>query len=305
MKKIVGFLKEYALQTGKRVFFLSLVFTAALVFANYYFGLNRLITHLSYTAQYFSWFAIFLFAFSAGYLLPAVFNRRPLFRHKKFLVLLVLAPALFAWKMMFPVHLRLFTDVFRNHYWNAVFYWPLKVVVITLALWLVHRFFDRGESFYGVTAKHFRVKPYAVMLLLMVPLVAAASTQPDFLHMYPRMQHLSYLWQPNRGWHKLLYQLSYGSDFFSIELFFRGFLVLAFAKYAGKDAILPMAIFYCTIHFGKPLGECISSFFGGIILGVVSFHTRTILGGFFVHVGLAWMMELGGYLSPLSPGWGT
>jgi hypothetical protein len=94
----------------------------------------------------------------------------------------------------------------------------------------------------------------------------------------------------------MLYELSYGSDFFSIELFFRGFLVLAFARYAGKDAILPMAIFYCAIHFGKPLAECISSFFGGIILGVVSYHTRTILGGFLVHVGLAWLMELGGLI---------
>ncbi|HEY1023007.1 MAG TPA: CPBP family intramembrane glutamic endopeptidase, partial [Flavisolibacter sp.] len=96
-----------------------------------------------------------------------------------------------------------------------------------------------------------------------------------------------------------------GLDFFSIELFFRGFLIFAFAKYAGQGAILPMAIFYCTIHFGKPLGECISSYFGGIILGVVAYRTQTILGGFLVHVGIAWLMELGGYLSPLSPGGGT
>ncbi|MBK8951734.1 MAG: hypothetical protein IPM85_04820 [Chitinophagaceae bacterium] len=67
-------------------------------------------------------------------------------------------------------------------------------------------------------------------------------------------------------WKKIVYELSYGSDFFTIELFFRGFLVLAFAKWAGKDAILPMACFYCTIHFGKPMAECISSFFGGLIL---------------------------------------
>ena len=71
--------------------------------------------------------------------------------------------------------------------------------------------------------------------------------------------------------------------------------MLAFAKWAGKEAILPMAIFYCTIHFGKPMGECISSYFGGIILGVVTYHTKTILGGFIVHVGIAWLMELGGY----------
>ena len=97
-------------------------------------------------------------------------------------------------------------------------------------------------------------------------------------------------------WHELLFELSYGSDFIGIEIFFRGFLVLAFIKWAGKDAILPMAVFYCSIHFGKPLGECISSYFGGIILGIVSLNTRTIWGGLAVHLGIAWLMELGGYI---------
>jgi hypothetical protein len=301
MKKIIGYLKDYAARTDKRVAFLSLLFTAALVFCNYYFGLNRTITRLPYGQQYVAWFVVFLFVFVIGYWLQVAFKKTSLFGHKKFLALLLLAPAIFAWKMMFPVQLHLFTDVFHNQYWNAVIYWPFKVFIITLLLLVVHRFFDRNEPFYGVTVRNFSVTPYLIMLLLMVPLVAVASSQPDFLRMYPRLQHLAYLLQPDRGWHKMLYEFSYGSDFFSIELFFRGFLVLAFARYAGKDAILPMAIFYCAIHFGKPLGECISSFFGGIILGVVSYHTRTILGGFFVHVGLAWMMELGGYLSPLSP----
>jgi hypothetical protein len=56
-----------------------------------------------------------------------------------------------------------------------------------------------------------------------------------------------------------------------------------------------MAMFYCTIHFGKPMGECISSYFGGMLLGVVTYHTKTIFGGFMVHVGIAWLMELGGH----------
>ena len=78
--------------------------------------------------------------------------------------------------------------------------------------------------------------------------------------------------------------------------FFRGFLVLAFMKWVGEDAILPMAVFYCTIHFGKPIGECISSFFGGLLLGIITFNTRSIIGGLIVHLGIAWLMELGGYI---------
>ena len=137
----------------------------------------------------------------------------------------------------------------------------------------------------------------------MLPLIAVASTQSDFLAMYPKIKsvlhidntiHLSCL-------HKLLFELSYGSDFLGIEIFFRGFLVLAFIKWVGMDAILPMACFYCTIHFGKPLDECISSYFGGILLGIVVYNTRSIYGGLIVHLGIAWLMEIGGYIGSAAP----
>jgi hypothetical protein len=135
----------------------------------------------------------------------------------------------------------------------------------------------------------------------MIPLIAIASTQADFLAIYPKLRSLLH---PNHNihlslFHKFLFELSYGSDFLGIEIFFRGFLILAFIKWAGKDAILPMACFYCTIHFGKPLGECISSYFGGLLLGVVVYNTRSIYGGLIVHLGIAWMMEIGGYIGTI------
>lgn len=136
------------------------------------------------------------------------------------------------------------------------------------------------------------------MLLIMLPFITVASTQADFLEVYPKLKSVANIYNDSNitWWHKMLFELSYGSDFIGIELFFRGFLILGFAKWVGKDAILPMACFYCTIHFGKPMGECISSYFGGIILGIVVYNTRSILGGLLVHLGIAWLMELGGYI---------
>lgn len=294
MKKIIGYLRDYFITLHKTVFFFASLITAGFVFVNYYFNLNKIIYRQSEAVQYISWYGVFLLAFSAGYFLQALFLKTGFLKNKKFVALLAIAPAVFAWKMTADVSFDFATDFFANEYWNAVVYWPFKVVVITAMLHLVHRAFNRREPFYGVTLKGFSAKPYIIMLLIMLPLIAAASTQKDFMAMYPRFQRIEYLLQPDRGWHKLLYEISYGLDFFSIELFFRGFLVLAFAKFAEKGAILPMAIFYCTIHFGKPMGECISSYFGGLILGVVSYHTRSIIGGFAVHVGIAWLMELAG-----------
>ena len=92
----------------------------------------------------------------------------------------------------------------------------------------------------------------------------------------------------------ILFELAYGLNFLGIEVFFRGFLVMALVNILGKDAILPMAVFYVSIHFTKPMGECISSFFGGSLLGIISYHTNSIKGGLLVHVGIAWMMEIAG-----------
>jgi membrane protease YdiL (CAAX protease family) len=96
-----------------------------------------------------------------------------------------------------------------------------------------------------------------------------------------------------------LYEFVYGIDFVFIEFFFRGFLILALARIAGPGVILPMASFYVFIHFGKPMGETISSFFGGTLLGIIAYYSRSIAGGIIVHMGIAWMMEAGALLSKI------
>ncbi|HEU4470297.1 MAG TPA: CPBP family glutamic-type intramembrane protease [Flavisolibacter sp.] len=297
MKKILGYIVGYVKAADKPLFLLSSFFIALLVFINYHFGLNKYLVSLSYPAQYLGWYFVFLAAFSFAYIAWSVKNGKRLFRQAGFVFLLLTAPAVFSWKMVYDPEFLFSEDPVQNTYWNAVIYWPFKLAVIAALLWLIWRLRRDGPSFYGLSFHRFDAKPYWIMLLLMVPLVAWASTQPDFLAIYPKLKNLAYLRnEENSTWYKLLYELSYGSDFIGIELFFRGFLVLAFVRYAGSDAILPMALFYCTIHFGKPLGECISSYFGGLLLGIVTFHTRTIAGGLMVHLGIAWMMELGGYL---------
>jgi hypothetical protein len=302
MKKIIGFIKEYFTWLDKRMLFLSALFTGLAIFLNYHFNLNRQIASLKDGQQYICWYFIFLTAFSFAYVLQAFFKNSGIFRNTSFIILLFLAPLIFSWKMVADIQFNFSRNAIINTYWNHVIYWPSKLLVISLVLFLIWKIRKEDQPFYGTLSKNFSAKPYLLMLLIMIPLIGAASTQPDFLAVYPKLKSVSFLsGQQHSGWIKLLYELSYGSDFVSIELFFRGFLIIAFSKWVGKDAILPMACFYCTIHFGKPMGECISSFFGGLILGVVTYHTRTIYGGLMVHLGIAWMMELGGYLGNNRP----
>ena len=96
-----------------------------------------------------------------------------------------------------------------------------------------------------------------------------------------------------------VFQLCYGTSFVSVEVFFRGFLIYAFSKSLGGHAVLPMAVSYAYLHFGKPISEAISSIFGGYLLGIIAYYSRNVWGGIIIHMGVAWSMELFGYLQGL------
>ncbi len=301
MRSIIQYIREYFYETDKKVLFAVTTFTAILVFINYQFQVDEYIRGKnSFIIKLTAWYMVFLCAFAGPYLFYRVIHKNWNF-NPTFLFLVLVSPAIFAFKISVDTDMPLVADGNWNNYWNHILYWPLLGLMITGILFSCWKILDRQQPFYGLTTRDITWKPYLLMLFIMIPLVAAASTQQDFLAMYPKLKLIDDVYQEEgmHWWHKLLFELSYGSDFYTIELFFRGFLILAFLKWAGRDAILPMACFYCTIHFGKPLGECISSYFGGILLGIVVYNTRSILGGLLVHLGIAWMMELGGYLGDL------
>jgi hypothetical protein len=299
MKQVFGYIKSYAKEINKLLFLLVASFTALLIYLNYHFLLDeRIDGENSFLFSFIARYVQFLLAYAIPWIISKKINKASYGNDPVFLALILVAPAIFSLKMAMSIPLRFSSTEDWNTYWNIVFYWPLRLLIVGGILFITWKLTSRERSFYGISTKPANWKPYLLMLLFMVPLIAVASTQADFQAMYPKMKLITAVYDDEalKWWHKLLFELSYGSDFIGIELFFRGFLIIAFIKLAGKDAILPMACFYCCIHFGKPLGECISSFFGGIVLGIVSYHTRSILGGLMVHLGIAWMMELGGWV---------
>ena len=62
---------------------------------------------------------------------------------------------------------------------------------------------------------------------------------------------------------------------------------------------MPTACLYFFVHINKPELEALSSFFGGTILGVVAYYSKSILGGIVIHVGIALLMEYFAYLQTL------
>jgi membrane protease YdiL (CAAX protease family) len=251
------------------------------------------------------YYLLYALPFAAAFILQRLFyTDADYYRSYWFWIILLLAPAIFAFRVNFNFHQQWVQRQWPGPgyvYYAYCINWVVRVMVVMLLLLLLWWIKDRKtQPFYGIK-KTSVLKPYLLMLLLMVPLIVLAATQVGFQAMYPRaklieatgveaLQHWKYY---------LFFELCYGFDFISIEFFFRGFLILSLWHICGRHCIIPAACFYCCIHLGKPLGEAISSFFGGILLGVVTYNTKSIWGGLLVHLGIAWLMEAAGWLARL------
>lgn len=309
MRNFVDYFVAYWRRGSRVAFGWTLLILAILITINYSVGIERRIRNISAWYLEYACFA----AFYGGMVTIAwTLQRTPVIRQLR--PVLAVAVLLFSAKM---VHWDLSrwlpgtAGSAENRYWVIVSQLPAKLLFLIAVIWLIWRAGRIGpaadgshgesdtrersnfRSAVGLTTKGFHARPYFELLLLLIPLVALACTQPDFLRVYPRVRTIDFMnGCPGPMWlRRAGYELSYGLDFLSIELFFRGLLVVGLVRYAGEKAILPMATMYCTIHFGKPLGECITSFGGGLALGVLAYRTRSVLGGLIVHLGLAWLME--------------
>ena len=295
MRQITRYFIDYFKHQHRIVLLGTSLLAALLIIANYTLGINATFVQYPLFQRTTAYFFLFSFAFIAAYLLQLINPQTNLFAHRNFYLLLIAAPLLFALKVSFngfPTLVRQLEYPWDEYFWT-ILKWPLKGLVVVIGICALLWMENGKPGLPGIT-KQVRLAPYFLLIVLMVPLVLLAATNADFLNTYPKVKNINFILPyTHSAWiYQLLFELAYGLDFFTIELFFRGFLVLSFLRFAGKEAILPMALFYCTIHFGKPLGECITSYFGGILLGVVTYHTGSIYGGLVVHLGIAWMMEL-------------
>ncbi len=301
MRKIIGLLKKYYQEHFSLSYFVPVfLFTALLIFINYKVGFERnYITREGHDGKRFLLYvAMYFVSFGGAYLLYLFSKKdRWILRSWKLWAMILFTVLIFSFRWWFYQYNAFVYAHVPILYQNIV----IKYIInLSGFIWLfipcaVYWFFvDRKEMpLYGFHAKGVVLRPYFFLVLLMLPLIAAATTQSDFLETYPRLLHTGL---PRAGTKNvilnLIYELCYSIDFVNTEFFFRGFIILAFARFAGPRVILPMCVFYVAIHFEKPLGETISSFFGGWLLGILAYETRSIYGGVIVHLGIALMMEV-------------
>lgn len=305
MKKVIDQLRLFVAQYSIWHWISVFAFCGITLFINYSLGLKAYLKSLTGFSDFLAGTLLYGSHFLGGFAIHSVFTKQKQFWYTpRFWWAVLAALVIFSFRESVDFYYQWIATYSTNEMVSAnqttfkyVFRMSLLFVPV-LGYWF---WFDRkNEPFYGFSGKKVDYKLYFLLLLCMVPLIVFASTQTDFLSYYPRAKRLTDYNLPL--WRYLLFETCYAIDFIGIELFFRGFLIMAFTRVVGIHAVLPMACFYLSIHFGKPMGEALSSFFGGTILGVIAFNTRSIYGGILVHVGVAWLMEIGGFLGNLLQG---
>ena len=318
MKEIAGYLLSYARNLDKKIFLFTTIYTGFFVWINYQMRLEHALVHTGSRLQSFAGFALlYVLILGGAYLINhragLLVNLRDrnvsaILHHQDqpspgrgfFWLLIIIAPVLYAWRMssgLVVEQLSLFQRESISRYAVIILNAPLKCVVILIALCFIKRFGQYITPITGLSYSRLNLKPFLLALTIFIPVIFFAGSHESFRLAYPRAAKVDYTSAlPSLPWlGAILFEISYAFDFLLVEVFFRGFLILAFIRYAGAGSILPMAAFYCAIHFGKPLPECISSYFGGILLGVITYNSGSIWGGLVLHLGIGWLMEAAGF----------
>jgi hypothetical protein len=288
------------------------VFLAVSIAVNYTINLeNGIIDKASGNPIRVLWyFLLYSFGYFASTVIVFYYTQQfHYFRLRRYWLITLSALIFLSFNLGFPYLRQVAHMVTDNSY--QLFRWAFGVTnnlinffIETLPLFVLAWFFEKKKENFGVNGNNVDLRPYWQILVIVAPLVLIASFEQSFRDYYPVYKRYVVTDDVNPTnlptWMFALgYELAYGMDFFNVEFLFRGVLVIGVSQVIGKEAILPMVSVYCFLHFGKPMGECISSIFGGYILGVVAYYTRNIWGGVIVHIGLAWMMELAAFIQKL------
>jgi membrane protease YdiL (CAAX protease family) len=72
-------------------------------------------------------------------------------------------------------------------------------------------------------------------------------------------------------------------DLIGWEFFFRGWILFAYARKFGPEALWLQAVPFAMAHIGKPEVETLSTIFGGFAFGWIAWRTRSFVWPFLIH----------------------
>jgi len=194
----VSYIRDFLKTVDSQLLILTCAFAAIIIFLNYRYGIEpRILYNISNRFLRFAGFyVVYLIAFAVPYLFIMIVKPEVIYDNRSLWLMILLAPAVFALKVNFSA----FSDWIYNHidtvrgrYLSIIVNLPSKLLVVFILLFEIWWLGNYQAPLFGLTTKNMNFTPYLLMLLIMVPLIAWASTQNDFLRMYPKLKQVAFI----------------------------------------------------------------------------------------------------------------
>ena len=190
MSAIFKYLQEFYQKEFKLYYFLVVLLLLGLyIYLNYWHALEIRFAASGKTkwSKFLGYYFLYLIPFATAFFLQLLFYKDcNYYRNHWFWIILLLAPAFFSFRFIFDFHHPIINKIWTGDaqiFWTRCLNWVVRVFAVLVPVFVLWWIKDRGnQPFYGTTALK-DIKPYLLMLLIMIPLIALASTQKDFLQM--------------------------------------------------------------------------------------------------------------------------
>jgi membrane protease YdiL (CAAX protease family) len=161
-----------------------------------------------------------------------------------------------------------------DHYHKLTAYKYVDRVILYLVIPMLITliFFRENPREYGFTFGDWKLGlTYTVLgILIMAPIIYYLG------HGNPSMKTYYERFLTGLPWTTFL-------DLIGWEFFFRGWILFAYARKFGPEALWLQAVPFAMAHIGKPEVETLSTIFGGFAFGWIAWRTRSFVWPFLIH----------------------
>ncbi|MBI2333751.1 MAG: CPBP family intramembrane metalloprotease [Chloroflexi bacterium] len=179
----------------------------------------------------------------------------------------------FAWKIItVTIVSTLFLMVDHYHKIFADKYWDRILLYLIVPLLIIILLFRESPREYGFSFGDWKLGLTYVLIgiLLMAPVIYFLG------HGDASMKKYYERFLTGLPWTTFL-------DLFGWEFFFRGWILFAYARKFGPEALWLQAVPFALAHVGKPEVETLSTIFGGFAFGWVAWRTKSFFYAFLIH----------------------
>lgn len=151
-------------------------------------------------------------------------------------------------------------------------YWDRVILYLIIPLLIIIILFRESPKEYGFSFGDWKLglTTTALGILFMAPIIYYLGSGDVSMKAY----YEKFL--PGLPWTTFL-------DLIGWEFFFRGWILFAYARKFGHEALWLQAVPFALAHITKPEIETLSTIFGGFAFGWVAYRTKSFVWPFLIH----------------------